>query len=410
MHENLERLADLHRKIGSGYWHKGDRRAAIEHHQKGINLLKDGPPCLELVRLYEEAAWLYMQTGDNMLAIYASEKALRLAERLGETRAASRAHGIFGRVFGRIGDMAKARENLERAVELARGSDQSETILALLALGQHLEVSQADYAQAQSAYADALALAEEIGDVPSQVELHAQLGWLALYRADWDAVRDSSDASARLSEQQGLVGKLCLPYVLRGILRWREGEWEDAERLFRRAHELAEQVGWSEAAFSALFGLSQVLRDRGDFAGAVTALGQALDICERAGLIAQSIQAIASRAEAYSMSGREKQGREAAEEAVELAERLHYPVGHAAALQADGFTGGDLERLKEARRAWLDIGRPLDAARTRLLAGRLARKSGDDKAGAILADAARDFDKLNVPELAQQARELQTIS
>ncbi|HEY1595743.1 MAG TPA: adenylate/guanylate cyclase domain-containing protein [Thermoleophilaceae bacterium] len=410
MDENLERLADLHRKIGSGYWHKGDRRAAIEHHQKGINLLKDGPPCLELVRLYEEAAWLYMQTGDNMLAIYASEKALRLAERLGETRAASRAHGIFGRVFGRIGDMAKARENLERAVELARGSDQSETILALLALGQHLEVSQADYAQAQSAYVDALALAEEIGDVPSQVELHAQLGWLALYRADWDAVRDSSDASARLSEQQGLVGKLCLPYVLRGILRWREGEWEDAERLFRRAHELAEQVGWSEAAFSALFGLSQVLRDRGDFAGAVTALGQALDICERAGLIAQSIQAIASRAEAYSMSGREKQGREAAEEAVELAERLHYPVGHAAALQADGFTGGNLERLKEARRAWLDIGRPLDAARTRLLAGRLARKSGDDKAGAILADAARDFEKLNVPELAQQARELQTIS
>src|SRR5207248_122239 len=83
-------------------------------------------------------------------------------ERLGETRAASRAHGIFGRVFGRIGDMAKARENLERAVELARGSDQSETILALLALGQHLEVSEADYQQAQSAYADALALAEEI--------------------------------------------------------------------------------------------------------------------------------------------------------------------------------------------------------------------------------------------------------
>ena len=66
--------------------------------------MKDGPPRIELVRLYEEAAWLYLHTGDNMLAIYASEKALRLAERLDETRAASRAHGIFGRVFGRIGD------------------------------------------------------------------------------------------------------------------------------------------------------------------------------------------------------------------------------------------------------------------------------------------------------------------
>ncbi len=118
--EDLEHVAELHRKIGAALAHKGERTEAIQHHQQGINLIKDGPPSLALVRLYEEAAWLYMQVGDNMLAIYASEKALRLAERLGEVRAASRAHGIFGRVFGRIGDTAKARENLERAIELAQ--------------------------------------------------------------------------------------------------------------------------------------------------------------------------------------------------------------------------------------------------------------------------------------------------
>jgi len=149
-----------------------------------------------------------------------------------------------------------------------------------------------------------------------------------------------------------------------------------------------------------------VLRDRGDFASAVTALGQALDVCERAGLIAQSIEAISSRAEAYVMSGRVEQGREAAEEAVELAERLHYPVGQAAALQADGFTSGDQDKLERARGAWLDIGRPLDAARVRLLAGRLARESGLDSAGKILQKAAADFDSLSVPQLAERAREL----
>src|SRR6185312_11213419 len=104
-------VAELHRKIGAAFAHKGDRKRAIEHHQQGINLIKDREPSLTLVRLYEDAAWLYVQVGDNMLAIYAAEKALRLAEALGEARAASRAHGIFGRVFGRIGDAAKAREN-----------------------------------------------------------------------------------------------------------------------------------------------------------------------------------------------------------------------------------------------------------------------------------------------------------
>jgi hypothetical protein len=72
--EDLARVADLHRKIGAALWHKGERRASIDNYQRGIDLLKDGPPCIELVRLYEEAASLYMHTGDNMLAIYASEK------------------------------------------------------------------------------------------------------------------------------------------------------------------------------------------------------------------------------------------------------------------------------------------------------------------------------------------------
>src|SRR4029079_14443065 len=150
--EDLARVGDLHRKIGAGLWHKGDREGSIEHYQRGIDLLKDGRPCLELVRLYEEAASLYMHTGDNMLAIYASERALRRAERLGEAGAASRAHGIFGRVFGRIGDSERARENLERSVELARETDPAEAVRALFALGYHLEVSEADYEAARETY------------------------------------------------------------------------------------------------------------------------------------------------------------------------------------------------------------------------------------------------------------------
>ena len=187
-----------------------------------------------------------MHAGDNMLAIYASEKALRLAEKLQETRVASRAHGIFGRVFGRIGDTEKARENLERSVELARDSDDGETIRALLTLGHHLEVSEADYDGAGQAYGEALALAQQVGDLPAQVELQSSIAQVASYRAAWDEVESAAEASADLAEREGLVGKLCYPCVLRGVLAWREGRWDDAEQWCRRAHELAEQVGWSE--------------------------------------------------------------------------------------------------------------------------------------------------------------------
>jgi class 3 adenylate cyclase/tetratricopeptide (TPR) repeat protein len=408
-HENFERVAELHRKVGAALAHKGERKQAIEHHQRGINLIKDGEPSLALVHLYEEAAWLYMQTGENMLAIYASEKALRLAERLGEVRAASRAHGIFGRVFGRIGDNVKARENLERAVELARDSDAHETVIALLALGAHLESSEADYPGAMEAYRDALALAQQIGDVPAEIELHAALGQLAVYAADWSEVERASDASADLAEREGLIGKLCLPYALRGRLHWRKGEWQQSEDVFRRAHELALQVGWSEASFDALYGLAVTLRDQGDIQAADEALVQALDICERAGLIVQSIQANTARAVLGMLAGRAAAAAEAAAEVAERAERVHYPVGAAAAVEAAGIVGelpGALDDLARAREAWRDLGRPLEAARCALLLGQRGIEHDRERALAALEQAAAEYDQLGVEHRAAVAREL----
>ncbi len=372
--EDLARVGDLHRKIGAGLWHKGDREGSIEHYQRGIDLLKDGPPCIELVRLYEEAASLYMHTGDNMLAIYASEKALRLAERLGEAAAASRAHGIFGRVFGRIGDSERARENLERSVELARESDPAEAVRALNALGYHLEISEADYGHARGAYGAALDLALETGDLPSQVEIHAALAQLAIYSGDWETAEREAEESGMLAEREGLAGKLCFPYSMRGVLRWHEGDLDESVELLQRAFEIAEQVGRSEVAFESLHWLAAALRDRGDYADADQTLARALDLCERAGLVAQSVEATATRAVNLALWGKAEPARDVAEEAASLADRLRYPVGHAASLEARGAASVDPDEraklLAEAEATWAGLDRPIDAERCAALAVR----------------------------------------
>jgi len=62
--------------------------------------------------------------------------------------------------------------------------------------------------------------------------------------------------------------------ALRGLLRWREGDLEASERLFRQADELAERVGWSEVSCSALLGLSATMRDRGDLEAAERELAE----------------------------------------------------------------------------------------------------------------------------------------
>jgi tetratricopeptide (TPR) repeat protein len=408
--ESLARVGDLHRKIGAGLWHKGERSESIAHYQEGIDLLKDGPPCLELVRLYEEAASLYMHTGDNMLAIYASERALRLAERLGEAAAASRAHGIFGRVFGRIGDSDKALENLERSVELAKRSDPGEAVRALLTLGSHLEVSASDLDAASAAYAEALELAEQFGDLPAQVELHAAIARLAASRADWQEVERASGASAALAEREGLVGMLCFPELMRGWLRWRKGELDDAVDTLRSARELGTAAGRTEVVFPALLLEGWVLSGRGDHAGAETAFSLALDVCERAGLIAQSIEATAARAVNLALGGNAKRAADAAFEAASLSERLADPAGHAAALEATGSVDEDpvaaATKLADARDAWSEAGRPIDAARSEMLRGWRLAGAGSKDAEAAAEAAATAFEAHGFTQLADRSREL----
>ena len=40
-------------------------------------------------------------------------------------------------------------------------------------------------------------------------------------------MKAATDESARLAEREGLQGKLCFPDLMRGVLAWREGDWDE---------------------------------------------------------------------------------------------------------------------------------------------------------------------------------------
>ncbi len=403
-----ELAGGLHRKIGAGLWHKGDRDSSIAHLQRGIDLLKDAEPCRELIELYEEAASLYVETGDNMLAIYAAEKAQRLAEALGQSSTASRAHLTFGRVFGRIGDLDQARASFTRAVELARQASPGETVRALLALGRHLEVAEADYPAAASACNEALELADQLGDVPAQIELHAALGQLAIHSASWSEVDRHAEEAARLAEREGLSGQVCLPLLLQGVSAWRRGDWESSESRLKRARDIAASGGRSEAAFSALLWIGACKFGRGDLQATSSALVEAAAACDRAGLTAQAAEATGARAAVLALWGRPEEAESASENVAELLRRAANPVSTAAAAEARGaaaFETAEAEReLREAIVLWERAGRPLDAIRVRLLLSRSLMRADAAAGRQVAEEAARESERLGVPHLAVAAR------
>ena len=402
------RAGELHRKIGSGLWHKGDRETSIAHFQQGIDLLKDGEPCGELIELYEDAASFYVETGDNLLAIYAAEKAQRLAEDLGESAAATRAHLTFGRVFGRVGDLAGARRSFERAVELARRDNPAAAMRALLALGRHLEVAEADYPAARETCEEALRLADELGDVPAQIELHAVLGQLAVHPADWAVVDEHAAASAQLAEREGLSGQLCLPLLLQGISSWRLGDWDAAEARLRRAHEIASAGGRSEAAVSTLLWMGATRRDRGERLRACDAFVEAATIGGEAGLIAQAAEAASARACILARDGRVEEAASAAAEAEELLRRAALPVAAAAAADARGVTAEDaaaaVAELREATLLWERAGRPINVVETNLLLAGPLNEVDPAAAERLLEETALEAERLGVGPHAAAAR------
>jgi hypothetical protein len=169
-------------------------------------------------------------------------------------------------------------------------------------------------------------------------------------------------------------------------------------------------VGWTELSIQALYVLAFTKRDAGDLDAAAAALDRAIDVCERAGLIAQSIQATGMRAVILALDERAEDAREAAEEATELAESLHYPVGNAAALEACGMASADPEEgaalLVQAAHAWQALDRPLEAARSRLLAGRMLLGADPEGGRELLDAAAVEIERLGVLHLAERARAL----
>ena len=360
---------------GSGT--RGSASARSSNYQRGIDLLKDGPPCLELVRLYEEAASLYMHTGDNMLAIYASEKALRLAERLDEARAASRAHGIFGRVFGRIGDSEKARENLERSVALARESDRPRRCgRCSPSATTSRSPRPTTRAPRERLRRGARRSRRRSATCPRRSSSTPRSAQLAVYARRLGGGRARDRGQRRSSPSaRACTASSAYPYSMRGVLLWRDGQLRrirgDAPSARSRSPSRSDGP---RSRFESLAWLANTLPTRGDYADADQALARALDLCERAGLIAQSVEATADRAVNAAVWGKAETAAILAEEAAGLAERLRYPVGRAASLEASGAAAAEPEErerlLTEAREAWEALGRPLDAERcAALLAG-----------------------------------------
>lgn len=361
---SAHRLAELDRRLGRAYLQVGERARAIERYQFGINRLLPSGADPGLMKLYEDAALLYADSGENMLAIYTGERALAVAEELQMVAAASRARGVFALVLGRLGNAEAARSTFDAALA-APGLDDGTRAGILRSYAHHLRLHEGDADAATERLDDALAFADALEDIPLQVEIAGELASIALDAGDWLRVEQLTVTCEKLRNESGHTGRRALPLRLRAWTAADQGDLVASRRLFRQAHENAVATGDADEAVAALRGSAVLeLRD-GPTSAAVGLLRDAQRLCDAGDMRSGYVDVVSLLVIALVRAGEPDAATLALEEARERAGGSSLPAGRAALLEAQGVLEADRALLEQASEQWDAIGHHVDASRSR---------------------------------------------
>jgi ATP/maltotriose-dependent transcriptional regulator MalT len=243
--------------------------------------------------------------------------------------------------------------------------------------------------------------------VEQQRDLVAFTGRCRIHRAEilqlggsWsEAFEEARLAADRLVDANNPVAGLA--HYRQGELLRLRGEFKAAEESYRDAS----RNGWEPQPGLAQLRLAQGKRDAAQ-AAIRRALAEVTDPLKRAALL-PALGEIALAA------GEVEEARAACRELSELA--LQYEsamldaiVAHAqgAVALADGDAPLALANLRHAQRIWLELDAPYEVARARELIARACCDLGDDEAGALELEAARElFERLGAaPDLARVSK------
>lgn len=379
------------RAIGNGWLNRAAR------------LLEDGPDTREAGYLALERSLIALNAGEFDDALELGREAEGLGRRHGDRNLEVRGLQRQGMALIERGDVAEGRALLDEASVSALGGelDAFSTIIVYCnTIGACREVAAFDQAGEWTERASAFCDEQGINSFPgmcrvNRAEVMRFTGRLA------EAEETAEQAWEELAPWAPRIAAAALYEI--GEVRLRLGDLAKAEEAFQRA---------DDAGRDPEPGRSLLLLARGRVPAALSSIRRALHdgvhgLPARARLLPALVDIAVAANEL-------DEGRTAADELREIADRFATPALRAIAEQADGTVllgSGEAEAaaapLRRALRLWQETNASYDAARTRLLLAQAYRQLGDeDGATHELSAAATVFDRLGARLDSERAGQL----
>lgn len=232
------------------------------------------------------------------------ELSLEIATRAGFPREAARAANVLGIVLHTQGAIHEAGDQYEAALEAAREVRDDELVgLACANLGVVANI-RGDFRSAFHCYLESIAAAVRTGNVQASVMGYNNLGLLAADMHEWMQADLLFHRALELAEQSDDASFIPMLLLNRAEPLLHVGELDAAEEVLDRAQGLAEGLrNEQELAEVARFrGL--LARRRGDDAGAAGHFARSLLLATRAGLRLERAEALEEFALLHHAAGR----------------------------------------------------------------------------------------------------------
>ena len=296
--QTREAQARIARKIGILHWHSGDRDQAMASYRRALEAVDGLPALIERAHLSHEIGLAAFRSGHNEQAIEWAELAVQSAEKaLAEsseitpdtrreaTTAIAHATNTIGVALARCGQLAAAREHIERSLNAARECGLLDVACRAYAnLG--VLYSTVEPKRAIDVSVAGLELAAKMAAARLQSYLYANLA--AAYCALTDRCEteglQAARAAVKLDRELGQLDHLAVPLIVMAQIHQCRGELGEARQAYDEALALAEKVGEPQLILPCYDGLATICLDRGEMKLAEQYMVKAHELCQRSNL------------------------------------------------------------------------------------------------------------------------------
>jgi tetratricopeptide (TPR) repeat protein len=261
-----------------GWFHEGH-----ELFSKAVSAYEAKEDKALFARLLSRMARFVFRLGDLHRAREELERSLALFRELGLTYEIAVSLNYLGIVYRMLGELEKVRPLHEEALAIFRELGDKSGISTSLGNIAYITSSLGNYAEAQRIGEEVLALDRELGDLYGIAGSLSDLGSAAHSRGELEDAeklyKESLGISKKLNHQYGMARTL----NNLGIVKSSLGDHEGAKECYQESQEIFRDIGDMSGIAASLTNLGVVYRLQGKFAEAKKMHAETLEICKRTG-------------------------------------------------------------------------------------------------------------------------------